>query len=389
MLALNSVDCFNFMPSSKPIEMPQSNRLISLDALRGLTIIAMIIVNTPGSWSAAYAPLCHAEWQGCTPTDLVFPFFLFIMGFSLFLSTQNRLDKGASKRQLLIHLARRSALIFLIGVLLYMFPFTNIANFRILGVLQRIALVNFFCGLMLLYASRNFRLYTGGLILIGYWILLAFIPSPLAGTPSLAYETNWVAWLDQLVLGKHTWPAMPLMDPEGILSTLPAIVTGLLGIEIAHYFTETQDKTKKAVILFLAGFLLTAAGLAWSPVFPFIKKLWTSSYVLYTAGLASMTLGAFYWLIDYMKKDNYTGLLVAFGKNPLVLYVGSELLIMIIWLFPVFGQDKKPLIEYFFNSLVNAGMSPNNASLAWAVAYTSVFAVIAWILYKKKIVIKL
>ncbi len=369
--------------------MSTSTRLVSLDALRGLTIIAMIIVNTPGSWSAAYAPLCHAEWIGCTPTDLVFPFFLFIMGFSLFLSTQNRLKKGASKRQLFLHLTKRSALIFLIGVLLYMFPFTNITNFRILGVLQRIALVNFFCGMMLLYTSRNFRLYTGGIILIGYWILLAFVPSPLSASPTLAYETNWAAWLDQLVLGKHIYAGMPLMDPEGILSTLPAIVTGLLGIEIAYNFTETQDRTRKAVILFLAGFLLTAAGLAWSPVFPLIKKLWTSSYVLYTAGLASMTLGAFYWLIDYLKKDNYTGLLVAFGKNPLVLYIGSELLIMVIWLFPVFGPDKKPLIEYFFNSLVSAGMSPNNASLAWAVAYTSVFAMIARILYKRKIVIKL
>lgn len=369
--------------------MQNTNRLISLDALRGLTIIAMIIVNTPGSWSAVYAPLCHAEWEGCTPTDLVFPFFLFIMGFSLFLSTQNRLKKGATKRQLFLHLTKRSVLIFLIGVLLYMFPFTNIVNFRILGVLQRIALVNFFCGMMLLYTSRNFRIYTGGIILIGYWVLLAIIPSPLSGAPTLAYETNWAAWLDQLVLGKHIYSGMPLMDPEGILSTLPAIVTGLLGIEIANYFSETQDKTKKAVILLLAGFLLTAAGLAWSPVFPLIKKLWTSSYVLYTAGLASMTLGAFYWLIDYLKKDNYTGLLVAFGMNPLALYVGSGLLISIIWQFPAFGPNNLSLIEYFFNSLVSAGMSPKNASLSWAVAYTSVFAVIALILYKRKIVIKL
>lgn len=369
--------------------MSPNNRLVSLDALRGLTIIAMIIVNTPGSWTAAYAPLCHAEWIGCTPTDLVFPFFLFIMGFSLFLSTKTRLMKGAAKRQLLLHLAKRSALIFLIGVLLYMFPFTHIENFRILGVLQRIALVNFFCGLMLLYTSRNFRLITGAIILVGYWILLAFIPSPLSNVPTLAYETNWVAWLDQLVLGKHTWSAMPLMDPEGILSTFPAIVTGLLGIEIAYKFTETSDVTKKAVVLFLAGFLLTVAGLAWSPIFPFIKKLWTSSYVLYTAGLASMTLGALYWLIDFLKKDNYTGLLVAFGMNPLALYVGSELLIMIVWQFPIFGPGKLYFVEYFYNSLVNAGLSPNNASLAWAIAYTGIFAIAAWIMYKKKIVIKL
>ena len=377
------------MPQNIPLSMSQSNRLISLDALRGLTIIAMIIVNTPGDWSSVYPPLRHAAWAGCTPTDLVFPFFLFIMGFSLFLSLQNRLKRGDSKKKIFLHLTKRSALIFFIGVLLYAFPFTDLVHFRIPGVLQRIALVNFFCGLMLLYTSRKFRIYAGVIILLGYWILLAFIPSPLSASLTLAYETNWAAWLDQLVLGNHIYSSMPLMDPEGILSTFPAIVTGLLGTGIAAKFTETNDKTRRAVVLFLSGFLLTAAGLTWSPVFPFIKKLWTSSYVLYTAGLASMTLGAIYWLTDYLKKEKYTRLLVAFGMNPLALYVGSELLIMILWLFPVFGPEKLTLTPYFFNGLIDAGLSPDNASLAWALTYTSVFAVAAWILYRKKIVIKL
>jgi predicted acyltransferase len=369
--------------------MPASQRLLSLDSLRGLTIIAMTIVNCPGDWNAAYLPLKHADWVGCSPTDLVFPFFLFIMGFSLYLSTQKRLHGGAQKSALIIHLAKRSGLIFLIGLILNAFPFTDITNIRILGVLQRIALVNFFCGLLLIYGNRKLRTFLALLILIGYWILLSFVPSPLTGTVTLAYENNWVSWLDQLILRNHTWGYMPLMDPEGILSTFPAIVTGLAGIEIAFLFSSNSDKREKAVILLLSGFIMAAIGLGWSSIFPLIKKLWTSSYVLYTAGLASMTLGAFYWLVDYRKKEKSVGLLLAFGMNPLALYVGSELLFMTIWLIPFAGPQHYTLNQWIFHSLNNAGISANNASLAWAILFTLFWALIAIILFKKKIVIKL
>jgi predicted acyltransferase len=369
--------------------MPSQQRLTSLDALRGLTIIGMIVVNNPGSWVAAYPPLCHSEWEGCTPTDLVFPFFLFIMGFSLFLSTQRRLSTGTSKGKLFNHLLKRSAIIFLIGLILNAFPFNNLAEIRILGVLQRIALVNLACGTLLIYSTRKIRIYLSLIILVGYWILLCFIPSPLVGFPTLSYESNWVAWLDQLILGKHTWEVMPLMDPEGILSTLPAIVTGLLGIETAFLFTRNPDKRERTVMLLLAGFIFTLLGLAMGTVFPIIKKLWTSSYVLYTAGLASMTLGAFYWLIDHYKKEKSVWLLVAFGKNPLILYVGSELLIMIVWQFHVFGSERLSLNDWFYQSLLSAGIAPNNASLAWALSYLMIWVVTAIILYRNKIIVKL
>ncbi len=368
--------------------MSAKQRLTSLDALRGLTIFGMIIVNDPADWSAAYKPLLHSDWAGCTPTDLVFPFFLFIMGFSLFLSTQNRLLKGDSKSTLFRHLLKRSAIIFGIGLILNGFPYNHLENLRILGVLQRIAMVNFFCGTMLIYSSRSFRLFIGSLILLSYWILLSFIPSPLSPVPTFAYETNWVAWLDQLILRNHTWEQMPLMDPEGILSTFPAIVTGLIGIEIAYFFTKNPDKKEKAVILFLAGFLLTAAGLAWGAIFPMIKKMWTSSYVLYTAGLASMTLGAFYWLIDHHKKESWVKLLVAFGTNPLALYVGAELIAMIIGQFPVFGAQKLSLNGWLFQSLQASGMSADNASLTWALLYVGLWAIVATVLYRRKIIIK-
>lgn len=368
--------------------MSDHHRLISLDALRGLTIIGMIIVNNPGDWYAAYPPLCHAEWIGCTPTDLVFPFFLFIMGFSLFLSVSRRLQKGSSKKDLLIHLAKRSAIIFLIGLILNAIPFKDLGNLRILGVLQRIALVNFFCGLMLLYIPRKSRAFIAYSILFAYWILLEFIPSPLSVVPTIAYEYNWVAWLDQLVLGRHTWGQMPLMDPEGILSTFPAIVTGLIGMEMAHLFNQTGDKKERVIQLFFFGLLLTAAGLSWGTIFPLVKKLWTSSYVLYTAGLASMTLGAMYWIIDLRKKEKWTRLLIAFGSNPLALYVGSDLIIMLLWLLPIFGTNHLILNTWIFKGLTDMNISPNIASLTWAILYTSFWAVIATILYKRKIIIK-
>ena len=369
-----------------------TTRLKSLDALRGLTIIGMIIVNTPGDWGFVYHPLNHADWIGCTPTDLVFPFFLFISGFSLFISITRRISKGDTKAQLVKHLSIRSAMIFLIGLLLNGFPYYELSTFRILGVLQRIALVNFFAGLLLIYTSYKTRIGIGVFILAAYYLLFALIPSPLTGTCNIDYETNWAAWIDQNILGKHTWQWMPLMDPEGILSTLPAIVTGLLGIEVSRRFHKMDGKDaafNRVIFLLVTGAILTFLGLAWSTIFPFIKKLWTSSYVLYTAGLASTVLGLFYWFADVKEKKMSFGLLYAFGLNPLTLYVGSELLIMIIGLLPVFGINNTPMNNAWVQSLSAMGMAPKFASMLWAVVYTSLFAILAWVMYKKKWVIKL
>ncbi len=369
--------------------MTASHRLNSLDAFRGLTILGMIIVNNPGDWFSIYPPLQHAEWIGCTPTDLVFPFFLFIMGFSLYLSTTRRKQKGATNFELFAHLAKRSGIIFLIGLILNAFPFNNLAELRIPGVLQRIAIVNFACGILLIYSKRHTRLFLASLILLGYWILLEYIPSPLSLFPTIDYETNWVAWIDQSILGKHTWALMPLMDPEGILSTFPAIASGILGIEMAFLFSKATGSNEKTITLFFIGFILTAAGLAWSPLFPMVKKLWTSSYVLYTTGLASMTLGLLYRIIDHEGKKKYFNLLIAFGLNPLALYVGSELLIMTLWLIPVFGSQNFTFNTWIFKGLCNTGLHPLNASLIWALIYTGFWAGIAIILYRKKLIIKL
>lgn len=367
-------------------------RLKSLDALRGLTIIGMIIVNTPGDWGFVYPPLLHADWIGCTPTDLVFPFFLFISGFSLYISLTRRMNKGDSKAQLVKHLGIRSAIIFLIGLVLNGFPYYEMSTFRIMGVLQRIALVNFFAGLLLIYTTYKTRIGIGAFILAAYYLLFVLIPSPLTGTCNMDYETNWASWIDQSILGNHTWQWMPLMDPEGILSTLPAIVTGLLGIEVSRRFHKMDGKEttfRKVIFLLVTGALLTILGLAWSTLFPFIKKLWTSSYVLYTAGLASTALGLFYWFADVKEKKMNFGLLYAFGLNPLTLYVGSELVIMIVGLIPVFGTNNVPLNNAMVQSLGNMGMDLKFASMLWAVMYVSAFALLAWIMYKKKWVIKL
>lgn len=369
--------------------MTHSERLVSLDALRGLTILSMIIVNNPADWSTVFKPLLHADWAGCSPTDLIFPFFLYITGFSLYISIRRRTQKGASKNSLFRHLLVRSLVIFGIGLFLNAFPFTNLDNLRILGVLQRIALVNLAVGTLMIYSSQKSRWFIGALFLMSYWILLQYIPSPIASVPSLAYEDNWVAWLDQAVLGSHTWDYMPLMDPEGILSTLPAIVTGLIGLEIASFFTKIHDKKEKIILLFITGFIMTIAGIAWSSVFPMIKKLWTSSYVLYTVGLATWTLGFFYWLADFREKKKYLRLLVAYGSNPLAIYAGSGLLVMILGLIPVFGNPPVTLNSWIYRLLCESGIEARIASLVWPIILVLVWGWIALILHKKKIFIKI
>lgn len=361
-----------------------TQRLSSLDAFRGLTIICMIIVNNPGSWDYVYPPLLHAKWNGCTPTDLIFPFFLFILGFSISLSTEARLKKGAPKRDLISHHAKRSAIILLIGLLLNAYPFNDLENFRISGVLQRISLVNFACGVIHIYSNRTFRLITSAVILIGYWILLCFLPFPSVGAPSLAMQSNWSSWVDSHVFVHHAFSP----EPEGVLSTLPAIVTGLLGIEIAELFTKIPDQRKRTAFLLVSGVILTLLGLAWSTHFPFNKKLWTSSYVLFTAGLANLIFGGFYWLIDDLNQKKWAKLQVAFGQNPLALYVGSEFVMMTLLHLRLFGQERVILQDWFCQSLVNIGLAPVNASLAWALLSVSFWSIIAWILYERKIVIK-
>jgi predicted acyltransferase len=366
------------MPSDKI----SSSRLISLDAFRGFTIAGMIIVNNPGSWQYAYPTLLHADWHGLTAADLVFPFFLFIMGVSIPLAFSKRIQMGASKSDLLNKITSRSIKIFLLGVFLNMFPLFDFSQIRWPGVLQRIAIVYFISALLFLKLSRKGLAYTGIFLLIGYWLAMTLIPVPGAMGPNLEPGTNLAAWLDNLIIPgrmyQGTW------DPEGILSTLPAIVSGISGVLIGMLLLLNVPRERQVIWLFVAGFAALILGEAWGWVFPINKNLWTSSFVLYTSGLASMTLGFFIWIVDILGKKGWTSFGVIYGSNAISIYVFAGMLPALTGLKWGGGESIRSL---FFGSL-SGFMDPGLASFLWALLFCMICFIPAYILFRKKIFIK-
>jgi predicted acyltransferase len=366
------------------------NRILSLDIFRGMTIMAMIIVNTPGSWSYAYPILRHSEWNGCTPTDLVFPFFIFAMGFSAVLSISKRLQKGVSKQKLVAQLIRRSAIIFLLGLIINSFPFNDLANIRIPGVLQRIAIVNLICGLFLIYSDIKRIWYVSIVLLSGYWALMTLVPVPDFGSANLEPTTNLAAWLDRLLIGKHVWQYTKLYDPEGILSTIPAIVSGFIGVLAGNSFMKTKDERDRLTALLVFGNILIISGMIFDLVFPINKQLWTSSYVLYTSGLAMVVLGIVYWIADIKRIRQFAPPFLAFGTNPIVAYFGSEIGIIIIGIIKIeSGNGLISLYDWLFIQYQAIGLSPINASLFGALLYTSLWLLVVGIMYRRHIIVKI
>ncbi len=366
------------------------NRIVSLDIFRGLTIMAMIIVNTPGSWSYAYPMLLHSQWNGCTPTDLVFPFFLFTMGFSAVLSITKRLQKGTSKQKLVLQLLRRSAIIFLLGLIINSFPFYDLANIRIPGVLQRIAIVNLVCGLFLIYSDIKRIWYVSIAILLGYWALMTLVPVPDFGPSNLGRTTNLAAWLDRLVIGKHVWANTKLYDPEGILSTLPAIVSGFIGVLAGNSFTKSKTESDKLIYLLVFGNILIISGMVWDLMFPINKQLWTSSYVLYTSGLAMVVLGIIYWMADIKRMRQFAPPFLAFGTNSIIAYFGSEIGVGVINMIQInTATSKMSLYDWLFIQYQSFGLSPVNASLLGALLYTGFWLLMVSLMYRRHIIVKI
>ena len=360
-------------------------RLISLDVLRGITIAAMILVNDPGSWEFVYAPLRHASWHGCTPTDLVFPFFLFMVGIAITIALSKRVTAGADKGALIKKILKRSLIIFLIGMLLNGFPGYDLSSIRIPGVLQRIAVVYLICSLIFIRTSWIGQLRWSVVLLVLYWILMTFIPVPGIGEPNLEPETNLGAWLDNLLLGGHLWSASKVWDPEGILSTIPAIVTGLSGVLAGHLIKSEITEVRKVVWMFVSGAVCIFLGLVWDLSFPINKALWTSSYVLYTSGIALQCLAICYWFIDVLGYKNWTTPWVAFGMNALSAYVLSGLLARLLGLIEVGDQSLK---GWIFENLFASWLSPYNASLAFAIVFVLCLFIPSWALYRKGVIIK-
>lgn len=358
-------------------------RLLSLDVFRGVTIAGMILVNNPGSWSHIYAPLKHAKWHGCTPTDLVFPFFIFMVGVAVSLGQPK---EGKDRQHITIKILKRSLYLVLIGLFLHGFPYFHLDTLRIPGVLQRIGLVFLAIGLMYQYLSSRVQIFVGVGLLVLYWILMSFIPVPGIGAPNLDPETNFGAWFDRLFLSGHMWKYSKTWDPEGLLSTLPAIVTGLLGVGTGRILFYTEDKLEGLAKVFVLANVLLVIALVWDMTFPINKSLWTSSYVLYTAGIAMHCFGILYWWLDirgYRSKITFP--FEVFGANAITAFVFSGLLAKTLGMISI-GED--PVKRVLFHSIVHLLGDERFSSLVHAICFALVCYLPIWLLYRKKIFIK-
>ncbi len=358
------------------------NRLTSLDFFRGATVACMIMVNDPGNWSIKYDQLSHAEWEGCTFTDLIFPFFLFIVGVSVSLAYGKALSKGRERKELLWKAAKRTAIIFGIGLFLNLFPYFDFSELRIPGVLQRIALVFFFCSVAFLYLRKSSQYFLFGGILIGYYVLLMYVPVPGIGPANLDPINNFTAWFDRLILEGYIGSGgQGQFDATGAFTTIPAITSGLAGVFVGHLLSsKILTEQEQLIWLFVAGSGSMLMGWAFSFEFPIIKKLWTSTYVLYTSGIALLSFATIYWFLDVQKYKKGTQPFIAFGVNALTAYIAAAIVGRIT---SITGFK-----TWMYNSVLTSIFDPYNASFAYSILNTSFIFIGIWWMYKKHVVIK-
>ena len=418
----------------------KNERVIAVDVLRGMTVLLMIVVNNPGNWNAVYAPLLHAKWHGCTPTDLVFPTFIFVLGIAIPLALPNKIWNTAT----FIKIVTRSIRIICLGLFLNFFnkisilsdneiillfirllitiivgyallgnfrpqlkltlaillltiflflAYSNSLNFndvRLPGVLQRIGIVYFFASLIYLTTTFKQQITIVITILVGYWALMTFVPVPFVGLANYNEGTNIASWLDNMLLQGHMYPVTKTWDPEGILTTLPAIATALIGIITSALLLAKEKKIYNMLIW--AG-LLIGAGLLWSFYFPLNKALWTSSYVLYTSGIALLILTIIHYLIEVkgLKKSFYFFLI--WGVNPMIVFFLSGIipraLGMITVVNPTIQSQNIGVLQYCYQQgLVPYFTYEKNASLTYAIIFVIFWSALLWFFAVKKIFIK-
>jgi Uncharacterized conserved protein len=365
-----------------------SSRLASLDILRGMTVAFMIIVNTPGSWDHVYPVLRHSVWNGCTPTDIVFPFFLFIVGVSMWYSMKNYGHElsGASLWRIL----RRTVTIFALGLFLAIFPYFKMdySTLRIMGVLQRIALAYLISSIICLTIKRDYLWIVIAVILLLYWAVLAFFGGP----DPFSLSGNLVRKVDLAILGSnHMYMGFGIaFDPEGLLSTLPAAATVITGFYIGEITGKGSASGPTVLKLILIGAAAIGLGLLWNMVFPINKPLWTSSYVLYTAGIATGTLAIVYLIADVLKFKVWGVIFSVFGTNALFSYflagVWTEMLLFIK--VPA-GAAKISLYGWFYEKVCVPVAGNLNGSLMFALVQMIIIWCVALILYRKKVMIRL
>lgn len=370
-----------------------SNRYLALDVLRGMTIAFMIIVNTPGSWRDLYAPLAHADWHGFTPTDLVFPTFLFVVGnaMSFAMKRLQEIPKALFYRKVF----KRTFLIFLIGWLLNAFPFfdyneagemvfIDLKEVRLVGVLQRIALCYFFAALILYWGGEKLGWIFSAVALLAYWPIMYFFGD--AGDP-YSLTGNAAIKLDRILIGEsrmYMGEGIPF-DPEGILSTLTSIVNVIAGYLAGKMIQRKGNITSTVQTLFIAGIALIAVSYLLDLAFPINKKIWTSPYVTLTVGWDLLILGGLIFFVEIKKLTAWTYFFQAFGRNPLILYVLSGVVMSIFSMIPI-GESN--LRGQIYSSLFTSWLSPKNASFLFAICYMLLIWLIGFWMDKRKLYIK-
>jgi len=359
-------------------------RLIALDALRGFTIAAMILVNFPGDWDHVYHPLRHTEWNGLSFTDLIAPFFLFIIGVSIVLAYDRRLAAGALKGPLYRKIVVRSLKIFAVGMFLNLQPDFDFANVRWTGTLHRIAFVFLLCALLYLNTNWRQQAWIGALTLVAYWLALTLIPTPDVGRVMLEPGTNLVAWFDRQFLPGKMWQGT--WDPESILSTFPAAVSGLTGMLAGRLLRTDLPAPVKVNYLMTAGLVSAIAGYFWGLTFPVNENLWTSSFVLVTSGMAALLLGASYFVVDILGYRQGTRVGIIFGANAIAVYVLADLLSLLFYRLPLGGASLNAHAQQLLTGL---GLAPSLASMLYGLFFVAINFIPAYLFYRRRIFIRL
>lgn len=388
-----------------PVKMTSSTftappkRFLSLDVVRGITIAFMIMVNNnggPGSWRF----MNHAEWNGLTPTDLVFPTFVFVVGVSVVFAFEARLAKGVSRAKLAVHTLQRTAILLLLGMIVNSFPFFELPHMRFYGVLQRIAICYLVVSLFYLWDSRAWtKVVALGTALVGYWILLRWVPIPGVGMPGrdvpfMDMTQNLVSWIDRGIFPHHLYlypPDHNVRDPEGLLSDLPAIGTALMGMLAGLWLRTQKTIATKTAGLAAASLTSLAIGYLWSLEFPLNKNMWTSTFVLVAGGYSLALLTLAFWAVEQQGwRKGWTWVWLVFGSNAIAVYMVSELLPGILYNIgvPIRPGVRGDLNYWIFTHVFAHIPDPHWAAFAYSVSFTAVCFIPVWIMYRKKIFLK-
>jgi predicted acyltransferase len=377
-----------------------TERLLSLDVTRGITVAFMIMVNNgggPGSWGF----MNHAEWNGLTPTDLVFPTFVFVMGVSVVFATEARLARGDTRAKLAWHTAQRAAILILLGIIVNSFPFFQLAHMRFYGVLQRIGVCYFVVGLFYLWDRRaSTKVVALIAALVGYWALVRWVPLPGIGVPGrdvpfMDMTQNLVSWIDRNLFPYHLYLYSPdhnVRDPEGLLSGLPAVGTALMGILTGLWLRSQESIPAKTLGLAAASVASLVLGYLWSLEFPLNKNMWTSSFVLVAGGYSLALLALTFWAVEQKGwRKGWTWVWLVFGANAIAAYLFSELSQSILQDIPVSGESgaRTPLASWIAIHTVAHIPNPGWAAFSYSVSFAAFCFIPVWILYRKKIFLKI